>query len=470
VNKIRNLISILFGVLALVVLALGLAWLLGSRGALPAQQISPVQTPTPGLTETPTSTRYVEPTAPSEDWPTLTSPPTRGIPTPRGTPMDKGTPIPTQTPTPFPSLPLPPIPEGEPPLDLWSILYLPLEDELAVHGVLVDAQGRRWSDPQVVYDFGRIDPEPHTRLANLAVAPTGDWLAVAVAYLESSKVWLLDLASRELHPVSECEEHQSCVIRDWSSDGRIAILQLSRHYQSPVDRPDDFITVDVAGDVATGLPLPDTTFDRFSVREVILSPDGRSIAWVIRNRDEEEMTEIWLTDSQGGQVRLLASEAGRIWNLAWHPNNSQVAYSLAVGEQRPSVWLLSVKGQESMQLVPSSDSFSNPVWSPEGLQVAMIQCADVPAESSLADQKCNISVLDRRNGLVNPIIVSPGRAYWNVSWSPNGELLAFISANDKDLQAVWLHSSETSSNFPISGYLRPFSEYVWLPYSFVGEW
>jgi hypothetical protein len=161
----RNLISILFGVLALVALALGLAWLLGPRGALPVQQISPVQTPTPGLTgmPTPTSTRYVEPTAPSEDWPTLTPPPTRGIPTPRGTPVDKGTPVPTQTPTPFPSLPLPPISEGEPSLDLWSILYLPLEDELAVHGVLVDAQGRRWFDPQVVYVFRRIDPEPRTR-------------------------------------------------------------------------------------------------------------------------------------------------------------------------------------------------------------------------------------------------------------------------------------------------------------------
>lgn len=332
----------------------------------------------------------------------------------------------------------------------------------------MDVQGRRWSDPQVVYDFRKIDPGPHTCLTQLDVAPTGDWLAVAVAYLESNQTWLLDLASQEPHLVSACKEYQACVVRDWSQDSRVIILQRSGHYQSPSDRPDDFMIVDVASDVATDLRVPDTTFGRFSVRDVAFSPDGRSIAWTIRNQGHDEMTEVWLTDSKGGQARLLTSEAGRIWNPAWSPDGSQIAYSLAVGEQRANVQLLSVESGESVPLVPSPDSFSNSAWSPDGLQVAMTQCADVPDESSLADQKCNISVLDRRTGLITPVVVSPGRVYWDVSWSPDGRLLAFLSASDKDLQAIWLFSSKTDSSHPISGYLRPFSEYVWLPHGFAG--
>jgi hypothetical protein len=62
VNKIRHLISMLVGVVVLAGLAVGLAWLLGPWGALPAQQISPVQTPTLAPTALPVSTPVPTPT------------------------------------------------------------------------------------------------------------------------------------------------------------------------------------------------------------------------------------------------------------------------------------------------------------------------------------------------------------------------------------------------------------------------
>ena len=454
----RNLISALVGLLALAGLVLGLAWLLGPQGALPGQQVSPVRTPTP---------LGYEPTAPSEDWPTLTVPPTRVMPTPRGTPVIKPTPPPTPTPTPLPSLPLPPIPEGKPPEDMWSILYLPLEDELTVHGVLVDAQGRRWSDPQVVYDFRKVDPGPHTCLTRLDVAPTGDWLAVAVAYLESNQTWLLDLASQEPHLLSACKEYQACVVRDWSPDGRVIILQRSGHYRSPSDRPDDFVIVDVASDVTTDLRVPDTTFDRFSVRDVAFSPDGRSIAWTIRNQGRDEMTQIWLTGSKGEHSQLLTSEVGRVGNLTWHPDGSQIAYHLAMGEQSASIHLISVEGRENVPLSSSPVLGGSPAWSPDGLQIAMTQCDDISDEASLTNRRCNISVLDLRTATITPIMSARHRS-WGASWSPNARLVAFVSYDDKELQAVWLFSLETGESYPVSGYLRPYSEYVWLPYGFAG--
>jgi len=56
-NKMRNLISVLLGLVALAGLAGGLAWLLGPQGMLQGQQMSPLQTPTPlpgGLSLPPT--------------------------------------------------------------------------------------------------------------------------------------------------------------------------------------------------------------------------------------------------------------------------------------------------------------------------------------------------------------------------------------------------------------------------------
>jgi WD40 repeat protein len=259
----------------------------------------------------------------------------------RGTPWPtpEGGFEPTWTPPPSPTRPpllLTPIPKGEPPAHLWSILYLPLDDDLAVYGVLISEQGTRWSDPQVVYDFRNADPGPHTRLTQLDASPDGKWLAVAVAYLESSKIWLLDLMSREPHLVSACKEYQSCGILDWSPDGNAIILERF----PPTLYPSNFVIVDAASDTTTDLHVPDTTLDRPFVREVVFSPDGYSIAWVIGNQgrgaphDDDEMTQVWLTDSEGGRARLLTSEAGGIWNLAWHPNNLQVAYSFAVEKQR----------------------------------------------------------------------------------------------------------------------------------------
>jgi WD40 repeat protein len=340
-----------------------------------------------------------------------------------------------------------------------------LEDELAVHGVLVDAQGRRWSDPEVVYDFRKVDSGPDTCLTKLDVAPTGNWLAVGITHFEGARTWLLNLASQEPRFVSACEGYFSCTVRDWSPDGTAIILARNRGDFNP----SDFVIVDVASDATTVLHVPDTRLDHPYVKEVAFSPDGRFIAWTIEGYEQSETTQVWLTGGKGEQAQLLTSEVGQIWSLAWHPDGSQVAYSFAVGEQRPSVWLLSVDGRQSVPLVPSPDSFSNPVWSPDGLQVAMTQCVDVPDEATLADQKCNISVLDRRSGLISPAVVHPGRVYWDISWSPDAKLLAFLSASDKELQVVWLFSSETGKSYPVSGYLRPFSEYAWLPFSFAGE-
>jgi Tol biopolymer transport system component len=228
--------------------------------------------------------------------------------------------------------------------------------------------------------------------------------------------------------------------------------------------------VDVATDTATELHVPKTPIDQ-SADEVVFSPDGRSLVWTIRGAgDDGETSQVWLTDDKGEQARLLISETGLIWNTSLSPDGSQIAYRFAAGrQQKASVRLLSVEQQESRLLVPSSDSFNNPAWAPNGLQIAMTQCAAVPMEASIAEQKCHVSVLDLRSERINQIVSLPGRVYREISWSLDGELLAFVSASQRDLETVWLYSSKTGNSYPVSEYVRPFSKYGWLQHGLAGE-
>lgn len=407
------------------------------------------------------------PTAPSENWPTLTPIPTlTPSPTPQGTPVVKPTFLPTATATPLPPLPLTPVSEDKPSDNLWTILYLPLEDELAIHGVLVDAQGQRRSEPQVVYDFRKVDPGPYTSLTNLKVAPTGDRLSVVVSYLESGVVWVLDLESKEAQPVPACNGYQGCYVHDWSSDGKSLIMQ---RYPHTLVSPEDFVVVDVMAKTTTTLLIPETTLTYSSVRQVTFSTDGKLIAWIVEGQGQEKTTEVWLTDNKGEQGRLLVSEADRVDKVVWHPDGTQIAYSLMLEGRPPDIRLLSVTGKETTSLLPPLETFANPVWASDGYRVALTHCEDVPDKYSFAAQKCRIAVLDRRTNAITLRVVSPGRMYWNVSWSPDAQLLAFFSASEENLQAIWLVAAETGESYPISGYVRPFSDYGWLPYNFAEE-
>jgi Tol biopolymer transport system component len=393
------------------------------------------------------------------------------MPTQQGVQTIKPTPLLAPTSTPLPSLTLPAIPAGEPPAELWSVLYLPLDDALAVHRIQVDVQGRRWSEPEIVYNFKEAvgaDDSPNWGVGNLTADPTGNWLAVVVGYLESGEVWLLNLASQEAHSLSACEGYQLCMIRDWSPNGNVVILQ-----RFPFgDNPSEFLIVDVNTNASIKLPVPKTMLTYSSVFDAIFSPDEHSIVWTLRGAgDRGETTEIWLSDTKGQQAEMLHSEPGLIQDVSVSPNGLYIAYSYAEGRQKEvSVRILSLENKENVSLITSPRSFSNPVWSTDGLEVAVAQCIDATEKISLTDQQCTISLLDHSGRDFTPVGTFSGRVYKEVSWAPGGTRLAFLAAHDiESLQAIWFFSMETGSGYPISRYVKPFSDYVWLPSSALGD-
>lgn len=227
-NKMRNVISTLLGLLAMTALAVGLSWLFGPQGPRPGrqvlptqqvmsiQQVSPLRTPTPRM--------YVEPTAPSEDWPTLTPPPTRVMPTPGPTVVK-----PTITPAPpFPTPAFLPTPVGEPPVGLQTIwfTYFPSPDSQPLfQAALVDTKGQRWAQSdrllELVVPRRQPGPDPGPALVDLHASPDSRWLIADIGYVGSR---LVDLSSGKIQPVVTGTYEERWHFWDWHPGDQRALV------------------------------------------------------------------------------------------------------------------------------------------------------------------------------------------------------------------------------------------------------
>jgi hypothetical protein len=481
-NEIRKLISTLLGLLALAALGLGLVWLLGPQGALPAQgvlptqRVSPMRTPTPSLTETSTPTAYVEPTAPSEDWPTLTPPPTRVMPT-RGTPIVKYIGTPTPAPTRPPVL-LTPIPEGEPPDDLSSLYYVADTDagsELRAIGM--DAQGRRWSDSGVAVNAG----EP---IRVLHLSPDGKYLATegfgmgAILYVverSSGRVWC-PLGER-----AKC----SGIFVDWTRDNRL-LFQPATGIGNPLDViPGSVLVVGIETGQYSQLDLPTSPDGVYSyAHSVSLSPDDSWVAYTVTYwEDPKQVSEIWTMRIDSEDKHLVHKVEGIIHALSWSPASEQLIYSYQPGVRPASndpseLWVLNSDGTD-VRFLANNHGECYPVWSPDGRYVAFIRVDDLAL--FLSDWRgpgTNVYVADTVTGKITRLSAFEKRSNSYPTWSPNGQFVAFVSSITTDKQddvdvppppiytEVWVASVDGSQLYALSSDANWSTALTWLPTAF----
>jgi hypothetical protein len=479
VNKIRHLISILFGVLALVVLALGLAWLVGPRGALPAQQVSSVQTPTPGPTgmPTPTSTRYVEPTAPSEDWPTLTSPPTRGIPTPRGTLAVKASPTPVPVLT-RPPLALTPVPEGTPPDDLSSLYYVAdAETGSELRMIGMDAQGRRWGESKLI-----IERFPGN-LVGLHLSPDGRYLAleflgdgygeVSIVERSSGRVWC---------PLTETPTGCQGGFSGWTPENHFLFRPFDVPPEGVVPMGVAVVNPETGQYTPLGLPV-EPEWGYSLARNVSLGPDGSGLAYSITYpEDNEKVSEVWVMHMDSGEEHLLRKIKGLVNALSWSPTGEQLlyVYQSELSQFKPSeLWLMNVDGSDARlladDLAESGELGFRPVWSPDGRQVAFVQL-DQPITfdgTYVILAWSNVYVVDTITEQITRLSTFEKRETNYPTWSPDGRFVAFVSTGrlgEETLYSeVWVTSVDDNQLYSVSGTAKSYNALIWLPPALLTE-
>jgi hypothetical protein len=331
-SKMRSLISTLFGLLALVALAVVLSWLVGPRGVRPAQQASPLQTPQP--VNTPTPTMYVEPTDPSGDWPT--PPP---VPTPLPTPVV--TPIPVAEPPFIPGL------EDVAPQPFHVILregnkvrivnsdgsdarlLIDTEDEAGLYLGHYPVQGiegppLRW---------GSVSPDG----IKLALVVTDLWEAEYKGQPFEWNIYILDMETSEFRFLVNGREPV------WSPDGtRVAYVWSGALWVADVE----------SGEGKELFPAKED----YWVRDVSWSPDGRRIAFVHEVAPHGDMPEILVINADGGKD-LVPLKVPELWapaGLAWMPDGRRILFTFATkeptGQWFYNLWMIDTASDNLVQL------------------------------------------------------------------------------------------------------------------------
>jgi dipeptidyl aminopeptidase/acylaminoacyl peptidase len=153
------------------------------------------------------------------------------------------------------------------------------------------------------------------------------------------------------------------------------------------------------------------------------SPDGTRLAFTRRG-------EVWLW-SRGGEARRLARLDGNVSRLIWSPDGTRLLFSEDRGEHS-FVGLIEVEGPRLSYLDPGLGQSVEPVFSPDGRQVAFVRyIAPPPGAAPDSGPYWSIRIADVATGAARTLWSAPrgpggrwaGTRSRNLFWTRDGTIL-----------------------------------------------
>jgi dipeptidyl aminopeptidase/acylaminoacyl peptidase len=221
-----------------------------------------------------------------------------------------------------------------------------------------------------------------------------------------------------------------------------------------------FVCVTAAAFTAAPLPAarpsvhePTPTLDQMvglkRVGAPALSPDGRYVAYTVRDTDwvgNQYVTQIWLADTKTGETRQITQGKKNNNAPAWSPDGRRLAFGSERGDKR-QVYVLEMSGGDAVQVTSSDESVSRFAWSPDGKQIAWT--ATEPKSKSLKEreqQDGDIELVGEDHRMAHLWVIDvdakKSRQLTNGAftvgafrWSPDGKRIAFDHQINADLGA-----------------------------------
>jgi Tol biopolymer transport system component len=174
------------------------------------------------------------------------------------------------------------------------------------------------------------------------------------------------------------------------------------------------------------------------------SPDGTKLAiW----RAMGERFSIAVTDPDGVLITLIptlepvprdhltAWAGGAGGPLAWSPDSRHMAFWSWVGDV-PQIFAVASDGTGLQRIGDPRIPAIDPVWSPDGSQIAFAGMGDAFTDSGAGPDQTGIFVMDADGSAVHRISHVKGRdlsvSYHEPQWQPGGDLIAYQADPDYD--------------------------------------
>ena len=198
-----------------------------------------------------------------------------------------------------------------------------------------------------------------------------------------------------------------------------------------------------------------------AVGQVVLSPDGRSVAYtvIMRDRPGRAYSQIWVMDVASRKTARLGDEKAAASGPRWSPDSHWLSYEGGDGQQS-GLWITHPDGSDPTFLAPMKGS-NSPLpgqgeavtWSPDGKQIAFVSSSPGPETAAATgdpvvitrylyrptasegfthfndNRRLHIYIVDVGTKQVRQLTIGT-RDEHSIDWSPDGTEIAYVANPD----------------------------------------
>ena len=185
------------------------------------------------------------------------------------------------------------------------------------------------------------------------------------------------------------------------------------------------------------------------------SPDGKRFAYSLPSSD----SEIMVFDTITREIEQLTSEGGA-YDPAWSPDGTQIVFRGKGEGGSTNLYLTNVDGSNLRMLTDNVGRNELPAWSPDGSQIVFASNRDMPDEQNGFE----IYVMDIESGNIRRL-TNNNRWDHMPAWSPDGSQLVFASGANQGQTDLFVMDVGcdgcNAENITNNGFANQYP--VWLP-------